>query len=90
MVSAVTEPSKQVERTRRPQRIGSVAWIRYHADETVLRDGARGPAILAVVGKPVMCELVMHVIGVEECHEDIDIEKRDARHSPDPTVTRRL
>ena len=55
--------------------------MRENADEAVLRERAGCPPVRVVVGKPVVGELVMHVIGIEQGDEQVHIEQCDAIHS---------
>ena len=51
-----------------------------YAHASVFRQGAGGPTPRAVVGKPVVRQVVVHVIRVEERDEQVDVEQRDPAH----------
>jgi hypothetical protein len=59
----------------------SVARARQHAHESVLGDRARGPSLLAVIGKPIVGDLVVNVVRIEERDEQVDVEQRNQRSS---------
>jgi hypothetical protein len=51
-----------------------------HLREAVLCHGRCRPAGVAVVGEPVVREVVVDVVGVEEGHEHVHVEQRHAPH----------
>jgi hypothetical protein len=44
-------------------RSGAVGGIRQHAHQPVFGDDTGGPSVAAVIGKPIVGEIVMDVIG---------------------------
>lgn len=91
VVIACAEPPQSFYQFRRPSRGGTVGRTRDYSNESIFRDRTRRPAIGAVIGKPVVGELVMNVIGIEERDEQIDVEQRDAAHvSSRSSLTNRI
>jgi hypothetical protein len=81
MVAILTELPEMFEDGGRAE--GGIASRELRDDtyETVLGDRTRGPAVSPVVGKPVVRQFVVDVLGTEERDEQIDVEERDARHA---------
>src|SRR5207248_667438 len=58
-----------------------VRGARQYANKTVLGNRAGRPAVTAMSRKPVVGDLVMDVIGIEERDEQIHVEERHAAHT---------
>ena len=80
VMSARAELAEPFQQSLRRQPHVPVGWIGEHAKEAIFRDGTGGPAKRPVVGEPVVRQLVMHVVRVEQRHEHIHIEQRKAIH----------
>jgi hypothetical protein len=48
--------------------------MRDDPDESILGDGTRCPPVRTLVGEPVVREVVMDVIGIEQCQQNVDVE----------------
>ena len=57
-----------------------IAGIGQHSNQPVLRQRTRGPALFARLREPVVSRQVVNMTGVEQRHENVDIEQRD--HEP--------
>ena len=55
--------------------------VREHPHESVLGHRAGGPAKLSMVREPVVRQIVVHVIGIEQGDEQVHVKERRARHA---------
>ena len=51
--------------------------VTHDAEQTVLGDRTARPPGAAIVGKPVVSDVVVDVTGVNQRHQDVDIQQRD-------------
>ncbi len=72
------EAMDEFDRLRDDRAVGG---IREDANESILREGAGGPAAGAMIRQPVVRQLVVNMIGIEQRHEDIHIQQRWMLHS---------
>jgi hypothetical protein len=59
----------------------TVSGVRENPEKPVLGDCARGPACGSLIGEPVVRQVVVHVVGIEERHQGVHVEQRDAVHA---------
>src|SRR5688572_30601116 len=76
MMSALTKRPQAIDDPGGGLRSRRVPEIGQNANDAVLGERACGPSTPAAVGEPVVGDIVMHVIGVEQRDEKIDVEKR--------------
>lgn len=68
------QPCNQISRGKaRPL---AVAGIRHDADDSVLRDGASGPAFRLIGRPPDMSAVMEGMIRVDQRDDDVDVEQR--------------
>ena len=59
----------------------TVRGVRHDADESVFGDGTRRPSQGSVIGKPVVGDFVMDVLGIKKRDKEVDVEQCDPIHS---------
>ena len=87
VVSARTELAETPDELCRAVDDATVVGIGQNPNEAVLRDRTRRPAASAVVGEPIVCELVMDVVGIEQCDEQVDVEQGSTHASSRRSLT---
>jgi hypothetical protein len=78
-VTARAEPTEPIERGGWSWSVWLIARIRDDADETVFGGRARRPAVGSMAGEPVVGQIVMDVVRIEQGHEDVDVFRPAAR-----------
>jgi hypothetical protein len=80
VVAAPAQHAEAVDQIRRAQR-QAVVRAREHSDKANLCHGTRRPAIVPIVGKPIVRNFVVDVVDVEKRHQHVHVEQRDPIHS---------
>jgi hypothetical protein len=69
-----TELGEALDKLRWSRHRGSVGRIRQDAHESILGKRTRGPAISMMIFEPVVREIVVDVIGIEEGDQQVDVQ----------------
>jgi hypothetical protein len=81
MLAALPKRREVLEDFRRPSEHRPVAGVGQHPHESILRQRASRPPVSPLVVEPVMGNIVVDVIRVEEGDQQIYVEQRDPVHS---------
>src|SRR5687767_15649911 len=81
MVPARAEAAQPFNQLSRSRNSGAITRVSEYANEPVFRNRTGGPSVGPVIGKPVVDEFVMDVIGIEEGHQKVDVEERRPTHT---------
>src|SRR6476620_6424893 len=77
-----TRAERSQTKDQRPGALGvrSIARVRQYPNQRVFSERTCRPTTIAVVREPVMCQVVMHVVRLEEGDQHIRVEKDRSAH----------
>lgn len=80
VMSARAERPEVIHQVGYRDKLTAARQVAKHPHEAILRQWTTGPTRCAVVLEPVVRELMVNVVGIEQRHENIYVEQRHAAH----------